>query len=77
MHDTGGNMYKLKIVSNKCILCGTCEILLPDLLAKTKGDGLLITDNNVKKHATEIWRAIFSCQSKALSLEKYYRSTIK
>lgn len=61
-------MNQLIINQEKCSSCGTCEISLPDLLTKAKDNVLFISATNLKAHATEIYRAIFSCQNKAISL---------
>lgn len=63
-------MYRLKIDHDLCTLCSTCEMIFPELLTKARGEGLLISDSRLKEHTRKIWQAIFSCQGKALYLEK-------
>ncbi len=61
-------MNALKIDQDKCTLCGTCEISLPSLLTKAKDSTLFISNSNLKRHAVKVYRAIFSCREKALTL---------
>lgn len=61
-------MNQLRIDQDKCSLCGTCEISLPDLLTKAKGGVLFISDGNIRAHVVDIFRAVNSCQNGALSL---------